>query len=594
MAELPRYRPLGAAISSMPSVDFTQTGRAQAQVYSSITDALNKVSEFAFEKAVAEAKREGAQYGYNNPLTMDQINQALSKKLDVNDIVGDPNTVFGAASRAGTAARLRVDLESQMRSQVAALNAQIDAGLIVTAQDISDIEAQLQGNISGYSSLLAQMDPDEAISFSATANTLASSTYKNAMESMLKTEMSKRRIDAERTLNDFPDVLYGIVKASAGGVMEDNVTQAVEMELAIAAKGVRDTIIATNDIDFINANANKVDNAIITAKQNVLVDFAFEPEFAKNRVEASTKLANGDFGRYTEIYNSLDEVEQATVRQRIRTERQARDNDRVANENVEMDGYKGEAAILANAIATSPLGSKEEQDAITKLRNLHVLSNGQVGSPTFIDGLLTDKIKPYELPENKLGEVKIRQQIYSGLITTQAGLEVAATEAGLTAGQILSMQPLLETQTKSTEAEADKALMRLAKIVPGTTPTDEKAGSYFMIRAEANKKLEERLAEWEMGGAIGRQPTLLDVVKEMTPDVVNGIAQKRIDTKVNALNRDFGSSGAVFSTGLVFTEDTKFEDIEGVLKRLNTPQNIINDIKEDLNIIKAQQGKLMD
>jgi hypothetical protein len=42
MAELPRYRPLGAAISSMPSVNFIQTGAAQAQVYDSISSALDQ------------------------------------------------------------------------------------------------------------------------------------------------------------------------------------------------------------------------------------------------------------------------------------------------------------------------------------------------------------------------------------------------------------------------------------------------------------------------------------------------------------------------------------------------------------------------
>ena len=588
MAELPRYRPLGAAISSMPSVDFVQTGRAQAQVYSSITDALNKVSEFAFEKAVAEAKREGVQYGYNNPLTEDQINMALSNKLDINDVVQDPGTIFGAASRAGTAARLRVDLEAQMRNQVAGINAIIDGGGIVTYEDVGKIEAQLQGNIAGYSNLLAQMDPDEAASFSATANTIAASTYKNALESVLKTDMSKRRIDAERSLDQLDDVLYGVIKSSAGGDID------IDKEIQVAVKGVRETIIATNDIDFINSKANDVDDKIIEAKQNFLVDFAFDPNFAKNRVEASTKLANGDFGRYTNVYNSLDETQQAIVRQRIRTERQARDNDKTANDNAQMDIYKGEAAILANTIAVTAFGSKEEQDAIEKLAAIHVLSDGQLGSPIFIQSLLDAKTKQYPEPENKTGEITIRRQVYSGLITTQAELIAKSNELGLSSGQILSMMPLLETETKNVMVEADRALMALAKIVPNTTPSEEKAASYFRIRAEANKRLEERLSEWETGGSIGRQPTLLDIVKEMTPDVVNSPAQQKIDTKVKALNRDFGASGSVFPTGFVFTEDTNFDDIESVLKKLGAPQNVINDIKDDLNIVKDLQGKLMD
>ena len=63
MAELPRYRPLGVSIGSMPSVNFIQTGAAEAQVYDNISKGLNAISDFVYKRAVAEAEIAAVKYG---------------------------------------------------------------------------------------------------------------------------------------------------------------------------------------------------------------------------------------------------------------------------------------------------------------------------------------------------------------------------------------------------------------------------------------------------------------------------------------------------------------------------------------------------
>ena len=599
MAELPRYRPLGAAISSMPSVNFIQTGAAQAQVYDSISSALDQVSEFAFEKATAEAKREGALYGYNNPLTNDQINQALKGGLDINDVIDEPDTIFGAASRAGTAARLRTDLEAQMRTQLAGFNAYIDGGGDLSPQALSQMEAQIQGNITGYSELLAQLDVDEAASFSATANTLASATYKNGLETVLKREQAVRRITADKALDELPNQLRAMIQASSGGFVLDekgNQTSELDAALSVEANSIQQQIIGTNDIDFINSKSTAVESAIIAAKQGVLTDFAFTEGFAEDPAEFSTKLRSGDFGRYSEVYNSLDPKQQAEVRQKIRTERTARENADKSQETKNTNLYKSKAANLLVTIAQSDLGSKEEADAVEAYYSLYAASNGGIMALSTIDGLLSDKTKSYQKPTPAGAKLTVRQKIYEGTITDITELKkVGQGDFDLTSTDIIEMLPLLNTETNAQETAVHKQLMRLAKIVPGTVPSEEKSTQYFKLRSRAEDELAVQMQEWEDGGGIGKKPTMIGVLTgDFETTTVNAIADQRIDSILSNLNNYYGQDGQTLVTGIVFDENTDFAKIEGVLKKLGISKANLQQIKEGLIQVEKEIAKRID
>ena len=599
MAELPRYRPLGAAISSMPSVNFIQTGAAQAQVYDSISSALDQVSEFAFEKATAQAEREGALYGYNNPLTNEQINQALKGGLDINDVIDEPDTIFGAASRAGTAARLRTDLEAQMRTQLAGFNAYIDGGGDLSPQALSQMESQIQGNITGYSELLAQLDVDEAASFSATANTLASATYKNGLETVLKREQAVRRIAADQALDELPNQLRAMIQASSGGFILDdkgNQTSELDAALSVEANSVQTQIIGTNDIDFINSKSTAIESAIIEAKQGVLTDFAFTEGFAEDPAEFSTKLRSGDFGRYTEVYNSLDPKQQAEVRQRIRTERTARENADKSQETKNNNMYKSQAASLLVTISKSELGSQEEANAIDAYRSLFAASNGVIPALSTIDGLMSAKTKSYDKPTPPGAKLMVRQQIYEGTITDVAELMIVGqVDFELTPNDVIEMLPLLNTETKERETAIHKQLMRLAKIVPGTVPSEEKSTQYFKLRSKAEDELALQMQEWEASGGRGKKPTMIDVLTgDFETTAVNTVADARIDGILSNLNSYYGQDGQTLVTGIVFDEDTDFAKIEGVLIKLGISKANLQQIKEGLIQVEKEIAKRID
>jgi len=174
MAELPRYRPLGASIPSIPTVDFTATGRAQAGVFESVSRGLDVMSRYVASQAEARTKREAAQWAYDRDLTAEQLTAALESGQSVDQILGDPTTVFGSVSIATTADKLSADLTADARMRLADLSARIDGGADL---DINSEMAEINSLSAGYADLLSTLDPQVASSFSASVATLSAPVY---------------------------------------------------------------------------------------------------------------------------------------------------------------------------------------------------------------------------------------------------------------------------------------------------------------------------------------------------------------------------------------------------------------------------------
>jgi len=128
MAELPKYRPLGVGIPSVPTVDFVATGAAKARNYNAITKSLNSMSEYVYKKQVAQTERDAAQYAFENPVSAKQIEDAISQGRDIDEIVGDPDTVFGAVTNATIAQQLTTELEIDANKKISAYSTAIKSG----------------------------------------------------------------------------------------------------------------------------------------------------------------------------------------------------------------------------------------------------------------------------------------------------------------------------------------------------------------------------------------------------------------------------------------------------------------------------------
>ena len=118
MAELPRYRPLGLAIPSVPTVDFTMAGRARARAGDAVAKGLDAMGDYVYKRQVAQTKREAAKYSFENPVTAEQIQDAIAQGRDLEEIVGDPDTVFGSITTATAAQQLTIGPSGVARRQI--------------------------------------------------------------------------------------------------------------------------------------------------------------------------------------------------------------------------------------------------------------------------------------------------------------------------------------------------------------------------------------------------------------------------------------------------------------------------------------------
>lgn len=564
MAELPRYRPLGARISGMPSVDFVQTGRAQAQIYDTIGNALDKISEFAFEKAVAQAEQEGLQYGYKNALTPDQINMALRGELSLDDIVEDPGTVFGKASKAAIASQLRVDLEGAARAQLAEYNAIIEGG---GDYDIAEIEAGIIGVIDGHAGLIAQLDVEEAQTYAATVNTLASATYKTALKTHLDKVQAIKIASSDKSIAEAESLFRQIYGMSAGETIEVKGKIYTDADTAadVLTKSLYSTAVNTNDGAYIKSAIKAIDNARIKARKDVLIAHGIEFS-GKSDAERALVLKQRNFGNKQSLFDSFSEIEQLEIINAIRTE--------LTNQRTQMDAAKEEnkqlmlsqAADLAGSLMEAKPGSTKETEIFAELNRIFIKSNGEAGilfGSSQYNTLMENRRKTYEVtpPRNYANEFVLKQEIFKGKITNHEQLLDRATEIGVDVQYVIPMMTTVNEETRRAEAKVDKVIKNMARIVPNTQITDAQAAAYFKLSDQLTEKHIKMVSEWEAGGAVGEAPTRLDAVNQMLPEVLNSPYRKQIDQFVDNLNRSYGQNGTLINTNIIFTQDTNYNDI---------------------------------
>lgn len=208
MAErLPRYRPLGVSIPSIPGVDAGAPMRAQASVFGGVSDALDKMSEFAFKRAEQRAQIAGAQYGAGRAPSAQQLKDA-GKDLAEYMVPGDQETVFGQAARTAALAAMETELEIAARREIA--NIKINAELKNTP--VTDMSDQIDAVIDGYGETLMGVSPAAALKFRASVATYGNSQVTSYAGDLIKKQEEAAQIQALEaidliTVNDL-DALF--------------------------------------------------------------------------------------------------------------------------------------------------------------------------------------------------------------------------------------------------------------------------------------------------------------------------------------------------------------------------------------------------
>lgn len=305
MAELPRYRPLGVSIPSMPSVDYISAAKTKAGVFDTVSNALDKMSEFAFEKQKARVELEGAAYGAANAPTKEQIDTAKKPISEMMQI--DPTTVFGAAAKAAAAEQIEGRFLVRAGSELTQLR--LDAKENNT--DIEAFQGQVQNLIDGYSSILQGISPEAANKFAATLATKGNSAIISHNDDLIAAQEQQddasAAVGVDNILNvDLPQIFEVGVKTDASGnrITIDDQLAVLRDELVAVAK------TSTNSDTLIASKTKEFDEAVSNAKKSVVLSWVSEDRLGHARQLRENKVQDQNIAN---ILGSLTEEERQDI-----------------------------------------------------------------------------------------------------------------------------------------------------------------------------------------------------------------------------------------------------------------------------------------
>lgn len=447
-----------------PNVDYASAGAVRAQAYGSLSNALDRMSGFAFKEAAERAQIAGAQYGFDKPITVEQIQDAIAQDRDIDEIVGDPTTIFGAASRATIGQKLQAQLEGEARSQMAVINGAVAAGQPV---DLDSLKTTINGVMDGHSSVLAEIDPRLASQYRATISTVAASTFKLATEEVFKARQRELVKD------------YDASKSSLLNVLEAAYSSAGENDFSATAAAINRSHLSialnTGDMTIARSAQSDFEAADSAAATGALVGYAL-----KNL--SSTDEQNGGFGELSWIWKKLSTAEQEDVIRRVRT---IRDNDYTDRQRQEQEQNNRDREKANSVAATLSVMDVNDPKRPTLLARLDYFNSLGLYSPSVYEGARDGRITP----SNDTHVYDVEQRILRGQIATRSQLDAALTSMNI---NVRDQNNLYDKLRDVTSDIYQQAVAVVTPIVQGDTGVPA-SGKPLAIANEALRLTDEAL-----------------------------------------------------------------------------------------------------
>jgi hypothetical protein len=290
MATLPLYQPTGLLPADIPRLDRADVKESQAQL-TTITSALDRVSQFAFKKAEEQAEREGLQYGAENQPSADQVMAAMEAGKSPQELFAQPGTTFGNAARKVQAGQLRNELEVKVRNEFSRLSGMVESGSF----NLKEVQTQIKAITDGYGRAISSISPEEGLRFRASAGSAGAPVYAKAADRAYKIYGEGVKANADDLISQTPTILADLMKVEKDPVL-------LAERILVERQRVFDIAAQTNDPQFFAEKRADFDRALMGA----IVDYTASPEFAKNPVEGLRRMQAGDFGQLDRVMTRVN------------------------------------------------------------------------------------------------------------------------------------------------------------------------------------------------------------------------------------------------------------------------------------------------
>jgi len=287
---LPLYQPTGYLPADIPRLDRADVKETQAQL-STITSALDRVSQFAFKKAEEQAEIEGLRFGAENQPSAEQVMAAMEGGRSPQELFAEPGTTFGNAARKIQAGQLRSELEVKARSEFSRLSGMVDAGSF----NLKDVQTQIKAITDGYGRAISSISPEEGLKFRASAGSAGAPVYAKAADRAYKIYGEGVKANADDLISQTPTILADLIRVEKDPVL-------LAERVLVERQRVFDVAAQTNDPVFFAEKRADFDRALMGA----IVDYTASPDFAKNPVDGLRKMQAGDFGQLDRVMTRVN------------------------------------------------------------------------------------------------------------------------------------------------------------------------------------------------------------------------------------------------------------------------------------------------
>lgn len=296
MARLPRYRPLGIGVTSLPSVNFAQTGQAQARVANTIASSLDRMSSFAFREAEVQAKLEGAEYGAANAPTAQQLEDATTPAEREELMPGGKGTVYDRAARSAAMETISLNLETAARKEITELRLTASATNMAT----SELQTKIDGVINGYSGALYDINPASSKRFRAGMSTVGNSAVVAHSNKLAELRLKQDKVDAIAGIDTIKTSLSDII--ANGDRVVDGVAVTLTDLLAAERSKVFDHAEKIGDPALLKRQLDDFDKIVSNEMIGVVSDWAAESPLARDAELMMGKISDK---RIASIYKQM-------------------------------------------------------------------------------------------------------------------------------------------------------------------------------------------------------------------------------------------------------------------------------------------------
>ena len=267
MAELPRYRRDGLLTAVAPQIQGVGL-QESARSSQALSQAMDRVANFALKRMEQRAKVEGMQYGAAMAPTFEQLAKAKSDGQDIQDLLpGDQLTIFGSNARAVAIELMSSNMEAEALESISALRVGFEAGTI----GLAEMQERLVDIEDGYSSVLSEVSPGAAAKFRASIGATGNAAFLAA---------AKKQIEADKKQYEISQIsridmsINGVRTVFDAGPRTNEQGEMIRPEDAINGLRTQISQVATKleDPNFAATRLAQLDAAIEKARVGVVID----------------------------------------------------------------------------------------------------------------------------------------------------------------------------------------------------------------------------------------------------------------------------------------------------------------------------------